>query len=339
MNAEILTLLPPSPATSALGTALPGPLGAGGASVVRSTALTPSIAAGEAVRLLRAGHVDAGMRAAIAVLAQLESERRLGLPDSGIATLLAVLRENPFFAPARVAAPTWPGGALFVDAALELLPMSGDTTALGFQMYRWLIEHAQTFNGLRARRSALARSLDRCAERHPGAPALALFAGNARELGLSAAVRAGQLAVHLLDYDGEAVASLEATWRALPSVRPQRASLASLLAGRCRLRGCGLIYAPSLTEHFPEETLEALLGVLAHHLAPGAELVLPAWTRVQESGLLACAAEWQPRVWTGARLLALVRDLDDIGATVEEDRAAGLAFLHLRSLRASTPEN
>ncbi len=292
----------------------------------------------DAQRLLREGQVDAGMRTALQCLDALAHEEAAAAgTSSAMRGLLATLRENPFLRTALARPHGYPGDPALVDSALELAALPPDTSELGFQMYRWMTEHARTFAGFRARRAHLAACIDDSAARAPGAPVVALFAGHARELKLSLAVHSRQARVHLLDYDVRALDEAQRDCQHDGEVRSQRVTLAGLLAGRCPIHDCGLIYAPSVAEHLPDDTLEALLGALLPSLREGGEIVVPAFTSLAEPGLLAVAADWHPNAWRVPRLLALGQFLEDCSVTVTEEPALGLAFLHLRRTRCRVP--
>ena len=71
-------------------------------------------------------------------------------------------------------------------------------------------------------------------------------------------------------------------------------TLAEILAGRVALADCALIYAPSVAENLPDNTLAQLIEALVPSLRPFGEIVIPAFTRLPEPGLLELAAEWEP---------------------------------------------
>ncbi len=317
---------------------IPTPPPSGSAPVADADDDTDARLALDAQRLLRQGQVDAGMRTALQYLdacRQDDAAARGG--SAAVRGLLATLRENPFLQTALAQPHGYPGDPALIDSALELAALPLDTSELGFQMYRWMVDHAGTFAGFRARRAHLAACIDDSTARAPGAPVVALFAGHARELNLSQTVRARQAPVHLLDYDARALDAARLDWRHSADVRGQRITLAELLAGRCPIHDCGLIYAPSVAEHLPDDTLEALLGALLPALREGGEIVVPAFTSLAEPGLLAVAADWYPNQWSVPRLRALGQYLEDCAVTVSEEPAFGLAFLHLRRTRCRVP--
>ena len=278
---------------------------------------------------LRAGDVDAGMRGALQCLAADRADR----------PLLQALRENPFLRAALAPPHGYEGDPTVVDLALGVAPLPPDTTPLGLATYRWMAAQGSTFAAFRARRRHLAVRLDRAADLHPGAPVVGLFAGHGRELSASHAWRKSRVAVQLLDFDARALDRARhdnAAWGQL-STRP--ATLAEILAGRVAFGDCALIYAPSVAENLPDNTLAELLEALVPAMRPCGEIVIPAFTRLPEPGLLELAAEWEPNTRSLPRLQRLARGLDDVTVTIHEEPALGVACLHVqrRPRSATTP--
>ncbi len=282
----------------------------------------------EVLARLRSGDVDEGLLGALQCLAEDRADR----------PLLQALRENPFLRAALEPPHGYEGDPTVVDLALGVAPLPTDTTALGLAMYRWMAAQGATFAAFRARRRHLAARLDRAADLHPGAQVVGLFAGHGRELSASQAWRKSRVAVQLVDFDARALARARhdnAAWGQL-STRP--VTLAEILAGRVVLGDCALIYAPSVAENLPDNTLAQLIEALVPSLRPFGEIVIPAFTRLPEPGLLELAAEWEPNTRSLARLHHLARGLDDVAATVHDDPALGVAYLHVqRRPRSATP--
>lgn len=285
--------------------------------------------AAEALALLRAGDVDAGLRGALHCLAADRADR----------ALLQALGENPFLRAALAPPHGYEGDPTVIDFALGVAPLPPDTTPLGLAMYRWMAAQGATFAAFRARRRYLAGRLDRAADLHSGAPVAGLFAGHGRELSASHAWRKSRVAVQLIDFDARALERARhdnAAWGQLVA-RP--GTLAEILAGRLALTDCALIYAPSVAENLPDNTLAQLIEALVPALRPYGEIVIPAFTRLPEPGLLELAAEWEPNTRSVPRLRHLARGLDDVSATVHEDAVPGVAYLHVqrRPRSAATP--
>ncbi len=294
------------------------------------------------LQLLESGRIDEGMRAACLYLAERREAHaegdslRLDPAPAGQALLLR-LRENPFLRAALAPAYGYEGDPVVLDLALGVAPMPADTTPLGLAMYRWMAGYSTTFAAWRARRQYLADCLDRAADRHPGAPVVGLFAGHGRELPVSRAWREARVAVQLIDFDTrvmERALRSNAAWGSL-TTRP--GTLAEMLSGRMPLSGCGMIYAPFVAEHLPDNTLAQLLAVLVPALRPGGEIVIPAFTRLPEPGLLELAADWQPNTRSLSGLKRLARDIDEAKAELHDEPALGIAFLHLRRQIADKP--
>ena len=302
---------------------------------------SPAVAgdAESALASLRSGHVDAGMREALRCLAQdvdpTGSARRSrpAAASTGRRALLRCLEENPFLRAARDPAYGYAGDPALVDLALGVARLPADTTPLGLAMYRWMCEHSPTFGAFRARRQHLAARIDRAAGWHPGALVAGLFAGHARELAESRAWREGRVAVRLLDFDRRALDGAQAACQnhgqGQVRLATRGTSLVELLAGRAPLADCALIYAPSVAEHLPDETLAQLLEALLPAVRPQGEIVVPAFTRLPEPGLLEDAGDWRPNTRRREHLLRLARDLDAT-ACVHEEPPFGLAYLHVQ---------
>lgn len=302
-----------------------------GALAGRSPLVIPTPDPAQAVAWLRAGRIDEGMEAALCCLAR--AARQFLAPDrvhAGLAELIAVLRENPFLGAASARHDGLPSEALLRDLALELAPLPGDTTAVGLQTYRWMTRRSRTFAAFRARRDYLARCIDAAADRHPGAAVAEYFAGHARELAQSRAFRDGRVAVRLFDFDRRAlaVACAESGDRVRLDARP--ISLAEILAGRLAAGDFALACVPTAAGHLDDATLSSLLETLLGTLRTDGEVVLAAFTRLPEPGLIELAAGIHVNCRTPARLLALARDIDDALPTIIEDESLGLAWLHVR---------
>lgn len=312
MPPDLATNLAESAALARLGPAVPAPR--------RESA--------EVLARLRAGEVDEGMRDALRCLAEDRADR----------PLVQALRENPFLRAALAPAHGYEGDPTLVDFALGVAPLPPDTTPLGLAMYRWMAARSATFAAFRARRRYLAARLDRAADLHPGAPVVGLFAGHGRELAASHAWRKSRVAVQLIDFDARALERARhdnAAWGQL-ATRP--GTLAGILAGRVALADCALIYAPSVAENLPDNMLAQLIEALVPALRPYGEIVIPAFTRLPEPGLLELAAEWEPNTRSVPRLHRLVRGLDDVAAKLHDDPVIGVAYLHVqRRPRSATP--
>jgi hypothetical protein len=292
-------------------------------------AAAPRCPPAEVLARLRAGEVDEGMHEAMQCLAE----------DRADGPLVQALRENPFLRAALAPAHGYEGDPTFVDFALGVAPLPPDTTPLGLAMYRWMAARGSTFAAFRARRRHLAARLDRAADLHPGAKVVGLFAGHGRELSASHAWRKSRVAVQLIDFDARALERARhdnASWGQLLT-RP--GTLAEILAGRVALADCALVYAPSVAENLPDNTLAQLIEALVPALRPHGEIVIPAFTRLPEPGLLELAAEWEPNTRSVPRLHHLARGLDDVTATVHDDPVLGVAYLHVqrRPRSATTP--
>ena len=288
-----------------------------------------------ALASLRSGHVDAGMREALRCLAhdvdpQGSARRPRPAAASAPPSLLRCLEENPFLRASRTPPYGYAGDPSVVDFALGQARLPADTTSLGLSMYRWMCEHSPTFGAFRARRRHLAGRIDRAAAWHPGAAVAGLFAGHARDLTESRAWREARVPVQLIDYDTRVLERARAVHAEHGRLATRATTLADLLAGRLPLADCALIYAPSIADHLPDETLARLLESLLPALRPHGEIVVPGFTRLPEPGLLECAGDWQPNTRGRERLLRLARDLEDVGAMVHEEPPLGLAYLHLQ---------
>lgn len=288
-----------------------------------------------ALASLRSGHVDAGMREALRCLAQDvdpqgTARRPRPAAASTPATLLRCLEENPFLRASRTPPYGYSGDPAVVDLALGQARLPNDTTTLGLSMYRWMCEHSPTFGAFRARRRHLAARIDRAAAWHPGAAVAGLFAGHARELAESRAWRESRVPVQLIDYDTRVLERARADHAEQGRLATRASTLAELLAGRLPLADCALIYAPSVADHLPDETLAQLLESLLPALRPHGEIVIPGFSRLPEPGLLECGGDWQPNTRGRERLLRLARDLDEVSVAVHEEPPLGLAYLHLQ---------
>jgi hypothetical protein len=284
--------------------------------------------AAEALALLRAGDVDAGMRGALRCLAA----------DRADGPLRQALGENPFLRAALAPPHGYEGDPTVIDFALGVAPLPPDTTPLGLAMYRWMAAQGATFAAFRARRRYLATRLDRAADLHPGAQVVGLFAGHGRELSASQAWRKSRVAVQLVDFDARALERARHDNAAWGQLLTRPGTLAEILAGRAALADCALVYAPSVAENLPDDTLAQLVEALVPALRPYGEIVIPAFTRLPEPGLLELTADWEPNTRSVPRLHRLARGLDDATASVHEDPALGLAYLHVqRRPRSATP--
>jgi hypothetical protein len=289
----------------------------------------PPCGSAEVLARLRAGEVGEGMREALRCLAEDRADR----------PLIQALRENPFLGAALAPPHGYEGDPAVVDFTLGVAPLPPDTTPLGLAMYRWMAAHGSTFAAFRARRCYLAARLDRAADLHPGAPVVGLFAGHGRELSASHAWRKLRVAVELIDFDARALERARHDNAAWGQLSTRAGTLAEILAGRLALADCALIYAPSVAENLPDNTLAQLIEALVPALRPHGEIVIPAFTRLPEPGLLELAAEWEPNTRSLARLRHLARGLDDVSATLHDEPAVGVAYLHVqrRPRSATTP--
>ncbi len=290
--------------------------------------LSPSFGGpAEALGRLRSGLVDEGMRAALRCLADERVDREL----------LRQLRENPFLRTAMSPPCGYEGDPTVIDFALGVAPLPADTTPLGLAMYRWMIAHSATLAAFRARRRYLATRLDRAADVHSGALVAGLFAGHGRELSASRAWRESRVAVQLIDFDEQVLGRAlrdNAAWGRLSS---RTGTLAEILAGRLPLTDCALIFAPTAAENLPDNTLAQLLESLVPALRPLGEIVIPAFTRLPEPGLLELAAQWEPNTRSVRRLQSLARGIDCTVATVHEEPSLGVAYLHLQRQPRGAP--
>jgi SAM-dependent methyltransferase len=277
-------------------------------------------ASAEALERLLAGDVDQGMPAALRCLAE----------DRADGALLRLLRENPFLRAALAPPNGYEGDPTVIDLALGVAALPPDTTALGLAMYRWMAAHGTTFAAFQARRCHLAARLDLAGDRYPGAAAVGLFAGHGRELSASRAWRQGRVGVQLVDFDARVLARARHDNAAWGQLGTREGTLAEILAGRLALADCALVYAPTVAEHLPDNTLSELIAALVPALRPGGELLIPAFTRLPEPGLLELAAQWEPNTRSLARLRALARGLDDAVASIHDAPALGIACLQVQ---------
>ena len=288
-----------------------------------------------ALACLAAGDVEHGMPE---VLRWLDSQaasqapqqpRTPGNAPAG-AQLLRCLLETPFLRAARQPLYGYTGDPPMLDVALEHAPPPGDATPLGLAIHRWLVQHSGTFAAFRARRRYLAAAIDRAAARFPGTAVAGLFAGHARELAESRAWREARVALQLVDFDPRVLERVRSEHDAAARLVTRSSTLAELLGGRLPLADCALVYLPCVAEHLPDNTLARLLEALVPLLRPQGELLMPAFTRLPEPGLLELAADWQPNTRDRVRLQRLARDLDEVSVTIHEEPPLGLAYLHLQ---------
>ena len=151
-----------------------------------------------------------------------------------------------------------------------------------------------------------------------------------RELAESRAWRESRVPVQLIDYDTRVLERARADHAEQGRLATRASTLAELLAGRLPLADCPLIYAPSVADHLPDETLAQLPESLLPALRPHGEIVIPGFSRLPEPGLLECGGDWQPNTRGRERLLRLARDLDEVSVAVHEEPPLGLAYLHLQ---------
>ncbi len=287
----------------------------------------PSCNPAEALAWLQSGLVDDGMQAALRCLAEERGDREL----------LWQLRENPFLRVAAAPPYGYEGDPTVIDFALGVAPLPADTTPLGLAMYRWMAANSVTVAAFRARRRYVAARLDRAADCQPGAAIVGVFGGHGRELSASRAWREGRAAVQLIDFDARVLERAVRDNAAWGTVSARPAPLADLLSGRVPLTDCGLIYAPSVADNLPDNTLAQLLQSLVPALRPYGEIVVPAFTRMPEPGLLEMVSDWEPNTRSLARLRYLVRGIDAAVATIHDEPTLGVAYLHLQRRPRSVP--
>jgi hypothetical protein len=295
---------------------------------VAATAAPTALSPLEILALLDEGRVAEGMRAAIDALQWVDPAGLLTEENLALGRLIEALAENPLVGLSRARAPGYQGDPDLLDVAL------GDGRACaasprGQRMLAWMLEHSAFCRALRQRRSYLSAQVEALGTRHEAGPVAALFPGYARELLASSQYRARRVSAHLIGHDVRVAGVARSLHRGLRADFHQ-ATLAALIGETLRLYGCSLIYAVDLADHLDEDTLMPLLETALTWLAPGGELVLPAFTESREAGFLEVAADWRPNDWTPSDLMRLARGLGDVAAWLRQDQESGLCFLHLR---------
>lgn len=312
-----------TPETSAASTSNSAPRRAAALDRARAELFDPALACA----LLHGPDLDAGLRY---VLQGLDDE-----PPGAHAAwleLVALLSQIPFVASSRARRRGYAADPDTLDLLVGDAP-APDATHFGVGGREWLATNSAMARALRRRTEWLTRQIERAAQDQPSARIVGLNAGAAHELFASEAVRGGTACATLVEYDAQAVDALRARARTIaPQVDVQRASLADVLGGECRLFDCALVYAPSLASHLPLSTVRDLIDALLLWLRPGGRLVLPVHTTLGERGFLEHVAEWRPNVVVPERLLQGTATRRGIAARVEHDHACGLAYVDLTRL-------
>jgi hypothetical protein len=282
----------------------------------------------EILAMLDDGRVAEGMRAAIEALQWVDPAGPLTEENLALGRLVSALAENPIVGLGRARAMGYPGDPDLLDVALGEGRVCGSTPR-GRQMLAWMLEHSHFCRALRQRRSYLVAQIEAVGQLRDAGPVVALFPGYARELLASVQYRARRVTAHLVGHDARVAGFARVLHRGLRAEFHQ-ATLAAAIGETLRFYGCSLVYAPDLADHLDEDTLMPLLETALTWLAPGGELVLPAFTESREAGFLEVATDWRPNDWTPSELMRLARGLGDVVTWLRQDQESGLCFLHLQ---------
>jgi hypothetical protein len=295
---------------------------------IAATAAPAALSPLEILALLDEGRVAEGMRAAIDALQWVDPAGLLTEENLALGRLIDALAENPLVGLSRARALGYQGDPDLLDVALGEGRASA-ASPRGQQMLTWMLEQSAFCRALRQRRSYLSAQVEALGTRREAGPVVALFPGYARELLASSQYRARRVAAHLIGHDARVAGVARSLHRGLRADFHQ-AALAAVIGETLRLYGCSLVYAVDLADHLDEDTLMPLLETALTWLAPGGELVLPAFTESREAGFLEVAADWRPNDWTPSDLMRLARGLGDVAAWLRQDQESGLCFLHLQ---------
>jgi hypothetical protein len=251
------------------------------------------------------------------------------LDDPAWPDLLKRLEQHPFVSANRAREYGYAGDPRVVDAALGLAAGTGVDARRD-----WLLGEATICRAIRRRTQRLAQEIDLAAARHAGAPVVGVAAGHARELAFSVAVRQRRVAPSLLEPDARAHAAARRLLADL-AVESRHVPLFDVMSGAVRPSGCSLVYAPTLAEHLPLDSLLDVVAATVAWLRPGGQVVVPFHTALPEAGFLRWVAGWTPNVLRTLDVLEEAREIDGAVARVEQDAAHGLAYLYLERAAVS----
>jgi extracellular factor (EF) 3-hydroxypalmitic acid methyl ester biosynthesis protein len=209
--------------------------------------------------------------------------------------LLPILHQDPYAARAFRKPRGYPGDAAVIDYLYRASPTREERlnlTPLGLAI---LQANTTTPSGfaVRERKRSAAREIDLVAGRKPGATVVAMAAGHARELAISAAMRSPRIARFLaLDHDERSLDVIRTDYGAL-GVECLPVSVHDLLQGLAPIDDADLIYALGLYDYIPELVAQRLTAVLFDMLAPGGRLLIANFTPgIVEAGYMEAVADW-----------------------------------------------
>ncbi|WP_182086672.1 class I SAM-dependent methyltransferase [Aureimonas sp. ME7] len=167
-----------------------------------------------------------------------------------------------------------------------------DATPLGRAIYDYT-SSAPAAAAVRERREILAQTVDRTAERAPGAEILTIAGGHLREAGLTAALEAGRIGRWIvLDQDPMSVGSMVRDFSG-SVVEARDGSVKGLLGKTYSLGTFDCVYAAGLYDYLPENAAIRLTRVCLDLLKPGGEFLFANFNReIDDDGYMETFMNW-----------------------------------------------
>jgi SAM-dependent methyltransferase len=197
--------------------------------------------------------------------------------------LATILREDPFIRRSLDKPRGYAGDAVLIDYIYEGLrgAEAARTSLLGRAICAYTAGSSSSAVAVRERREWCAQWIDRAARQRPRGDArvLSVACGHLREMAASAAYRHGRLeSIVALDHDPASLDEVRA--RTHPDVvRPELASVRSILRGEWIARDFDLIYSAGLYDYLPEIAARELTARLFAGLRPGGRLIVANFNR------------------------------------------------------------
>jgi SAM-dependent methyltransferase len=187
----------------------------------------------------------------------------------------------------------YPGDAELLDYLYEIKPCSEVASSLGQAIHAFLLE-TQSARAGRARREILADFVDQTAWAVEKPRVLSVAAGHLREVELSAAFQAGEIAEYIaLDQDPLSVEQIDHDY-GRRGVRAVHGSVRDLLTGARSFHDLDLAYASGLYDYLPHKVASDLTAVMFRSLKPGGKLlvanVLP---DIEDAGFIESYLGWK----------------------------------------------
>jgi len=182
---------------------------------------------------------------------------------------------------------------------------------VGAQIFNFTTS-APASEGVRCRRAAIARRIDRLADEKPRPHILSIAAGHLREAELSSTLRRGRAGRMLaLDADSESLDEVSRRYSRF-GVETLPTKFRSLLTNRCDVGQFDLVYSTGLFDYLDQRVGSRLVTSMFQMLRPGGSLIVANFLPgVRDIGYMEAYMDWQLIYRNRREMIELTMDIPE----------------------------